>query len=385
MTGYIPPTFTILIPTYNQAHYLPACLDSLLAQTCSNWEAVIVNDGSTDNTQELLAQYARKDSRFRVLNKENGGVATALNMALENASGKWICWLSSDDMFMPDKLETHIRGFIAYPDSCFFHTNYHVLFEESGQFSAIELPVDYIPPVELQVLRFFEINYINGISIAVHHSVFDRVGGFNTTLRNGQDFDMWLRISALFRSQYIDQHSCITRIHPDQGSSLSADAGIFDSARAALDFLNNHGFEELFPLLDLGDPRQGLFAVQHVLKILVNPLAYINSCGYGSALLLRMREWLGTPAGRQQQTFLAGPSFSGLITNIFDSALPDNLKQAFTELHRELGNPYTYQWCQEATLLKKHLDFVGERVECSSDAASLRSYLSRNNLIVQGN
>lgn len=372
------PLFTVLIPTYNQACYLPACLDSLLAQTCSNWEAVIVNDGSTDSTREVLEQYARKDSRLRIFHKENGGVATALNLALENARGKWICWLSSDDMFMPEKLETHLRAFATHSGIHFFHTNYNVFYEETGRLSAIQLPADFVPPAELQALKFFEINYVNGISIAVHRSVFERVGTFNTILRNGQDFDMWLRISACYRSQHIDDRTCITRVHPGQGSSRSADAGIFDSALSCLGFLNSHHFEELFPLLDLSQPEQSLYAIRSVLKILVNPLAYINTCGYGAALLARMREWLGRPVNHHNLDFLAGPQFAAIVANIVDLDLPTTLKEAFQEFHAELGRTYSYQPFDAVMVLRRHLRFLEETPGRSADAASLRAYLMKS-------
>lgn len=378
LKGNIPPLFTVLVPTYNQAQYLPACLESLLAQTCSNWEAVIVNDGSSDNTRDVLDLYARKDPRFRVLHKENGGVATALNLALENARGRWICWLSSDDMFMPDKLEQHVRGFIEYPDTYFFHTAYNVFYEEDGRFAEIGLPADFIPQESLQVLKFFEINYVNGISICIHRSVFEKVGGFNTNLRNGQDFDMWLRISSLYRSQHLGNRTCVTRVHPEQGSSISADAGIFDSALACLAFLNAHRFEELFPLLDLSQPEQGLHAIRGVLKILINPLAYINTCGYGAALLARMREWLARPENCQQSAFLTGPQFSGIIASILDSSLPTDLKDAFRAFYTELGKPYSYQSVDAEAVLRSQLRNLEEAPGRAAEAVSLRNYLVKN-------
>lgn len=370
------PTFSILIPTYNQAKYLPACLESLLAQTCPNWEAVIVNDGSTDNTCEALDSYSRRDGRFRVLHKENGGVSSALNLALENSRGKWICWLSSDDMFEPDKLETHVRAFATNPGIYFFRSNYSVFYEATGQLSGIEYPPGFMPLDELQVVKFFEINYVSGISVAVHRSVFDQVGAFNTSLRNGQDFDMWLRISARYRSCYIDKRTCITRLHPEQGSSISADTGIFDSARAALDFLNNHQFEELFPLLDLAQPEYALLAIQSVLKTLVNPLAYINCCGFGTALLERMREWFGQHY--RHLNFLHTLQFSAVIAGIAESACTRNLKTAFQQFHANLGIPYLYQLQDPLPLLEQHACFLESLAERTDDASSLRKYIEKN-------
>src|SRR3990172_2984652 len=95
------PYFTIIVPTYNQAQYLGAALDSLIAQTDPDWEAVVINDGSTDATREVMEKYAHKDSRIRLFHKPNGGVASALNDGLRKVQGQWVCWLSSDVMFDP--------------------------------------------------------------------------------------------------------------------------------------------------------------------------------------------------------------------------------------------------------------------------------------------
>src|SRR6185295_15042078 len=99
-----------LVPTYNHSRFLPAALDSLRAQTYENWEAIVVDDGSTDETPSILEQYTARDKRIRAFRKPNGGVASALNEALRRASGEWICWLSSDDLFDPEKLQVHVRA-----------------------------------------------------------------------------------------------------------------------------------------------------------------------------------------------------------------------------------------------------------------------------------
>jgi len=76
--------------------YLREALDSIIAQTYSNWEAIVVNDGSKDHTEEVMNEYAAKDSRIRLFTKQNGGITSALNAGLENARGEYFCWLSSD-------------------------------------------------------------------------------------------------------------------------------------------------------------------------------------------------------------------------------------------------------------------------------------------------
>ena len=91
------PLFSIIIPVYNVAPYLGECLDSVLAQTISNWEAICVDDGSTDGCGIVLDEYAAKDGRFRVIHQANGGVSAARNAALDMARGEWLSFLDADD------------------------------------------------------------------------------------------------------------------------------------------------------------------------------------------------------------------------------------------------------------------------------------------------
>ena len=96
---------TVVVPTYNDAQYLSAAIDDILCQTYENFELIIVNDGSIDNTSEILKEYSEKDSRIKVLNKENGGTGSALNLGFANASGEFGTWVSSDDSKSENFLE----------------------------------------------------------------------------------------------------------------------------------------------------------------------------------------------------------------------------------------------------------------------------------------
>jgi len=96
--------FSIIIPIYNVAPYLRECLDSVLAQTYTDWEAICVDDGSTDGSGQMLDEYAARDSRFIVRHKSNNGVSSARNDALENVRGEWIVFLDGDDILLPGAL-----------------------------------------------------------------------------------------------------------------------------------------------------------------------------------------------------------------------------------------------------------------------------------------
>ena len=121
------PKISVIIAAYNTAEYLPLCLDSLLAQSLTDWEAVCVDDGSTDLTLEVLNRYAADDKRIRVIHSaQNQGAAKARNIALAQCTGRYICFLDSDDWFSVDALESVVRMFSDYPltDSVLFQCRY---------------------------------------------------------------------------------------------------------------------------------------------------------------------------------------------------------------------------------------------------------------------
>ena len=92
-----PPKVSVIVPVYNAERYLSHCIDSILAQTFTDFELLLIDDGSKDNSGKICDEYAAKDSRVRVLYKDNGGVSTARNLGLENASGDWVIFIDSDD------------------------------------------------------------------------------------------------------------------------------------------------------------------------------------------------------------------------------------------------------------------------------------------------
>ena len=98
------PTISVIVPVYNAERFLQECLDSILAQDYTHWEAVLVDDGSTDGAPAICDAYAQKDPRFRVFHKQNGGVSSARNLGLEKAVGEWVFFLDADDRLKPDAL-----------------------------------------------------------------------------------------------------------------------------------------------------------------------------------------------------------------------------------------------------------------------------------------
>ena len=108
------PAISVIIPIYNVEKYLRRCLDSVLNQTFSDWQAICVNDGSPDNSAAILSEYAAKDSRFKIVNKENGGLSDARNAGMQHATGDYILYLDSDDFIHPQTME--IAYYLAQRD-----------------------------------------------------------------------------------------------------------------------------------------------------------------------------------------------------------------------------------------------------------------------------
>jgi glycosyltransferase involved in cell wall biosynthesis len=336
------PFFSIIVPTYNHARYLPDALNSLLAQGCPDWEAVLVNDGSTDASPAVMERYAAADQRFRVVHKANGGVSSALNEGLRQASGQWICWLSSDDFFEPDKLEVSLEAIRDNPGIRFFYSHFSFFDDKTGVKSAPYPKFDrQVPSPPLQSVSFLKWNYVHGNSITVHRSVFEEVGFFNERLRSGQDFEMWLRISIRFPFFFTNRRTCITRVHPGQGTAIFPEAGVFDGTRACVDLLNAHRFRDLFPFLDIASEAGALDAARAVIDVSKDPGAVINRCGHNAALLERFHEYLSGECPVPVRESLAG-MLDRMIRPILKGPIPDHAKWPFRVLRDGGLNGYRF-------------------------------------------
>jgi glycosyltransferase involved in cell wall biosynthesis len=175
---------SIIIPCYNSEKTLSETLDSVLLQNYEEWEAIVVNDGSPDNLEKIALEYVNKDSRFKYIKKENGGLATARNYGIERATGKYILPLDSDNKVRPDFGKTAIALMdqdqtvdVVYGDAMYFG-------EKSGIWKV----------GKFDKYRMLEHNYIDACAI-IKKSVFDKIGGYDSNLpyQGHEDWDFWLR------------------------------------------------------------------------------------------------------------------------------------------------------------------------------------------------
>lgn len=208
------PKVSIVIPVFNGSNYLSEAIDSALAQTYKNIEVIVVNDGSDDGgkTEAIAILYGDK---IRYFYKENGGVATALNLGIKKMTGEYFSWLSHDDVYYPHKIETQInflskqvnKNIALYSDYEFIDRNSNFLAEKC------------IPHVEPEKLKFAIISSwpIHGCTVLLPKKIFNEIGLFNENLLTTQDYDMWYRISD--KCYFIHQREILikSRLHRDQG------------------------------------------------------------------------------------------------------------------------------------------------------------------------
>lgn len=176
------PIISVIVPCYNQAQYLEECVQSVLEQTYQNWECIIVNDGSPDNTEEIAKKWVSKDPRFKYLYKENGGISSARNAGIEMAKGVWILPLDADDKIGEQYLELAEKE---------FDENYTIIYCEA-KFFGIEDKLWYLPSYTYEKI-------LNG-NIIFCSSFFKKedwafVNGYDSQLLFGfEDWDFWLSI-----------------------------------------------------------------------------------------------------------------------------------------------------------------------------------------------
>jgi glycosyltransferase involved in cell wall biosynthesis len=189
------PKVSVIIPAYNVDRYLSAALESLINQTYSDFEALIVDDGSTDRTAAIASEFSvERDRRFKLLQKTNGGLSSARNFGINHATGEYIALLDGDDVYLPDKLAAHVATFEAQPEVGIAYGASQAM-RDDGQPTWMKItgqPVQTDPLAALMCKNFV----VHGSNAMLRRSVFDRVGLFDETLASVEDLDLWLRIAS---------------------------------------------------------------------------------------------------------------------------------------------------------------------------------------------
>jgi glycosyltransferase involved in cell wall biosynthesis len=232
------PQISVVITCYNYGQYLRNCLESVLAQTYQNIEIVVVDDGSTDDTPEIMARY-RDLPRIVCIRQENGGQARAKNTGIKNATGDFIAFLDADDAWEKDKIERQIACF-AKPEVGVVYCRARYIDENTDEFN-YEMTGHYLQPRRGKVTEWLIFdNFVQFSSSVVRKECFDRFGTFDETLKMGIDWDLWLRISTAYEFDYVDDRLFYYRMGHSGQMSKNAEERQRCSDRIMSNFLSRY-------------------------------------------------------------------------------------------------------------------------------------------------
>lgn len=201
--------FSVIIPLYNKAPYVAKAIGSVLAQTFTDYELVVVDDGSRDDSAEMAAKAMDGRANCRLIRQENAGVSMARNNGVAASQGDYICFLDADDWWEPTFLEEISKLIEEFPDAGIYGTSYTIVNETKRK--------TRVAPIGVEV--GFEKGYINycqvyaktlampltSISVAIPRPVFDEMHGFPKGIKLGEDFLLWIHIALKHRAAFLNK------------------------------------------------------------------------------------------------------------------------------------------------------------------------------------
>jgi glycosyltransferase involved in cell wall biosynthesis len=201
------PTVSVVIPAYNHASYLRQTIASALAQTWRDFETIVIDDGSTDNTAEVAASFG---DAIRYIRQANRGIAGARNTGIKQARGEFISLLDDDDLWEPDYLESVIPIFRQYPDTMAVHTGWQGIDKTGRKLPARSTTT--VPPAQTYETLIAG-GFFTGACVTIRKTCLDQVGLFDETLQGCDDLDLWLRISRTHTFRGVSKVLVLYRMH----------------------------------------------------------------------------------------------------------------------------------------------------------------------------
>ncbi len=230
---------SIIIPVHNSQKFLKECLDSAINQTFSDFEIIAVNDGSTDNSLEILQSYSDK---IKIVSKTNGGTASAINAGIKIASGDWIKILDSDDLLYPTALEILVSEASKLKDkkNTILYANFDTIDEDGNLIDHVtESNFNEISPFDFNVM-LLDRKISNGDTVLFHTSAFSEYGLFNEKLFRHEDYEVLLRFCILHdcRMKLISKTLAKYRIHSNQKTKRSIQKSLERTDKIRKEILN---------------------------------------------------------------------------------------------------------------------------------------------------
>jgi glycosyltransferase involved in cell wall biosynthesis len=206
------PQISVVMPTYNQSNYLEKAIQSVLDQTWTDYEFIIVNDGSTDSTKEILDSYQQKHPHLIIIHQDNKKLPEALNTGFRGANGKYLTWTSSDNIMKREMLSLLNDALNKNPDISMVYSDWELI-DENDQVIKKCVTYDY------DKYLLMRLNYIN-CCFLYRRECQETVGLYDDTYRYAEDWEYWLRISKKFKLKHI--YGCLYQFRVHKKSLTNA-------------------------------------------------------------------------------------------------------------------------------------------------------------------
>ena len=235
------PRVSIILPCYNGAKWIGQAIESVLAQTYKDFELIVIDDGSTDNSKEVISSYLY-DERVRYIYQENRGFSATLNRGIKESKGEFIGFIGQDDLYVPNKLQVQVRYLDEHSDVDLVHSNYCFI-NPTGQIIRIRhIKIPKFPSREKLIEHLFIYNFIGFETVLLRKKCLDKVGLFDERMIGFSDHDMWLRIAGEFNIAYIDSILVKKREHPQQLSKIAIERCLYDELLMAVKAIKRYPF-----------------------------------------------------------------------------------------------------------------------------------------------
>jgi len=199
-----PPVVSVVMPAYNTERFIGEAIRSVVRQTYTDWELLVIDDGSTDDTPRVVADMM--ESRIRYIHTENMGAGSARNLGIEKARGDFVAFLDSDDVWFPHKLAVQVDVLRRDPETGLTYSNLWYVNERGKRIGMPRFALERLPDgwcLDKLLVRNGVIG--GGSTVMVRRLLLHRVGPFDTSLLMGQDWDLWLRLATCSKFRYTPQ------------------------------------------------------------------------------------------------------------------------------------------------------------------------------------
>lgn len=226
------PLVSVVLPVYNSEKYIRRVLDSVFSQTYTNYEVIIIDDGSVDSTSQLIKEY---NQSVVYLYQENAGASAARNTGMTRSIGELIAFIDADDMWHPEKLKMQVDAYLHNKNVSMIHTGY----DKQAQFKGFpEVDADHVRVVNSSFEAIFKMPYLQTPSVMIPRRILDDVGMFDVSLPTAEDVDFFLRCS--YQQEVIYIPDVLVFVSINSGSLCDDLRSYLDNIKVVDDFVTKH-------------------------------------------------------------------------------------------------------------------------------------------------